>query len=178
MSSSASAELSDGTAYGSPRPQAAGSTAAVSILVGALIALSYVVVSLWINGGNLFKPSFVDYYTRVMASIAHGHLWIPSDARFFDLVEFQGRAYLYWGLSPLLLIAPFYFLGHGLQFDIAYTLVLGLANVAALSWMIREAAKALSPSGLPYSNGWSSSSRSPHLISTCRCRAVSGTRTR
>jgi hypothetical protein len=139
---SSSSEVSDSPAYGRLRRSVAGRAAAASILAG-LIALSYVVVSLRMNDGTLFKPSSVDYYTRLMASIAQGHVWIPSDARYFDLVEFQGRAYLYWGLSPLLLIAPFYFFGHGLQSDVAYTLALGLANVAAFSWMIREAAKTL-----------------------------------
>jgi hypothetical protein len=139
---SLSAEVSDCTAHGRPHRGTAGRAAAASILAG-MIALSYVVVSLQMNGGTLFKASSVDYYTKLLGSIRHGHLWIPNDTSYFDLVEFQGRAYLYWGLSPLLLIAPFYSLGHGFQFDVAYTLVLGLANVAAFSWMIREAARAL-----------------------------------
>ena len=113
-----------------------------SISVLAIATFVYLALALRINGGTIFTASFVPYYSRLMEAVAHGRLWIGSEGGFYDLAEFQGRAYLYWGLSPLLLIAPFYFLGHGWQFDVAYTLVFGLANVVALLWMIREAESA------------------------------------
>src|SRR5262249_41456640 len=44
---------------------------------------------------------------------------------------------------PLLLIAPLAAIGHGFETDVAYTLVLGIASLAAFVWMVREAAETL-----------------------------------
>jgi hypothetical protein len=114
-----------------------------TLLFLTAVAAAYLVVALWINGGTIFKASYVSYFTLLMEGFSHGHLWITGNEGLGDLAEFQGHVYLYWGPSPLLLVAPLYFFGHGFQYDVAYTLALGIASVVALAWMIPEAARAL-----------------------------------
>jgi hypothetical protein len=109
----------------------------------AVAVATYVAAALWINGGTIFSRSLFDYYSLLMDAVAHGHLWITGIQRLDDLATFHERTYIYWGPAPLLLIGPFYLAGHGWQQDVAYTLVIGCANLVVFAWMLREAGRAL-----------------------------------
>ncbi|MFO7691762.1 MAG: hypothetical protein R6V57_01630 [Vicinamibacterales bacterium] len=108
-----------------------------------LSACAYVGVAMWINGGTIFRRSLFDYYSLLADAVAHGRLWLEGSLRTDDLAVYQGRVYMYWGVSPLAAVAVFHAIGHGFQLDVAYTVLLGVANIALFAWMVREAGRAL-----------------------------------
>jgi hypothetical protein len=90
--------------------------------------------------GTLFGISAYPYYNYLSDALMHGQLnlrIIPANVH--DLVYFGGKYYLYWPPFPALLVMPFIALfGAGFS-DIAFTVVLGAANVGLVAYLLRLA---------------------------------------
>ena len=98
------------------------------IVLIIFIITYYISVSLIING-NLFKLSQTPYYNYLLEAFSKNRLDLDPIHKGFDLSNFNGKWYMYWGLSPSLFILPFYLIWGIKSSDILYTLIAGIVNV-------------------------------------------------
>lgn len=101
----------------------------IGIVLIVLIITYYIFVSLIING-NLFKLSQTPYYNYLLDAFNKNRLDLDPIYGGFDLSNFNGKWYMYWGLAPSLFILPIYLIWGINSSDILYTLIAGLVNVA------------------------------------------------
>src|SRR3989344_1847698 len=100
----------------------------IGIVLITFIIAYYISVSLIING-NLFKLSQTPYYNYLLEAFSKNRLDLDPIHKGFDLSNFNGKWYMYWGLSPSLFILPFYLIWGIKSSDILYTLLAGIVNV-------------------------------------------------
>jgi hypothetical protein len=108
----------------------------VAVVLGVL---TYIAFADRLSASILSSTPF-DYYTLQTEAFLNGRLAVTPRRPSPDLVVYEGESYIYWGPSAVLFILPFVLAGHGLQHDVAYTLVAGCANVAVFALVAREAA--------------------------------------
>ena len=99
-----------------------------SIVLIIFIIAYYISVSLIING-DLFKLSQTPYYNHLLEAFSKNRFDLDPIHGGFDLSNFNGKWYMYWGLSPSLFILPFYLIWGIKSSDILYTLLAGIVNV-------------------------------------------------
>lgn len=100
----------------------------IGIALIIFIIAYYVSVSLIING-NLLKLSQTPYYNYLLEAFSKNRLNLDPIHGEYDLSNFNGKWYMYWGLSPSLFILPFYLIWGINSSDILYTLIAGIVNV-------------------------------------------------
>src|SRR3989338_525914 len=100
----------------------------IGIVLITFIIAYYISVSLIING-NLFKLSQTPYYNYLLEAFSKNRLDLDPIHKGFDLSNFNGKWYMYWGLSPSLFILPFYLIWGIKSSDILYTLIACTVNI-------------------------------------------------
>src|SRR3954452_8196856 len=80
------------------------------------------------------------YFNYLADAVLHGQLFlrqVPPNVH--DLVQFNGKYYLYWPPLPAVLLMPFVALFGVGFYDITFTLVFGALNVFVVARMLRLA---------------------------------------
>src|SRR3989344_2324673 len=77
---------------------------------------------------SLYSLSQYPYYNYVLDAITRGRLDFEKPVQTLDLSNYQGKWYIFWGVSALLYISPFYIFGGKHTSDVLYTLVAGFIN--------------------------------------------------
>lgn len=107
------------------------------IFVFCSILLIYIVFAKIFNHKLI---SHYPYYNYFIDSLLHGRISIDPPLK-FDLSPYKGEWYMYWGVTPILFIFPFYLLGGLHVSDVLYTLVAGLINVVLFYLLVKVFAK-------------------------------------
>jgi hypothetical protein len=114
------------------------------IFVGLLIFFLTLVAYLFVAGDFQwqYRPTQFAYFNLLTESFLDLRLDLVSPpANRFDLSEYQGRVYLYWGPLPAILILPLIaFYGPGLS-DKLYTAFFGALNVFIFYFVLLELRK-------------------------------------
>lgn len=86
---------------------------------------------------EVFYPTNTAYYNYLLDSFLHGRVDIDPPNK-YDLSRFNDKWYMYWGPSPALFIAPFYFIYKLDTGDMIYGIVAGIANCAIFMILVNE----------------------------------------
>lgn len=101
-----------------------------------IIIIVYVLFQGAINK-EVFHPTNTAYYNYLLDSFSHGRFDIDPPNK-YDLSRFNDKWYMYWGPSPALFIAPFYFIYKLEASDKIYGLIAGIANCAIFMLLVNE----------------------------------------
>jgi hypothetical protein len=100
-----------------------------------LAATIYATFLLLVHRG--LGPTDSAYYNRLLDAFLHGRTdVIPAVTT--DLSRYQGKWYLYWGPTPVLLVWPFYAVSGLGASDVVYDFVAGLGSVVVFAGCLRE----------------------------------------
>lgn len=118
--------------------------AAAQVERPAVAALLAGVVYLAVAAGHreLWRGSPYPYFNSLADAFLHGQLGLRAvpEAHTHDLSPYQGQWYLYWPPMPAVVLLPYVALFGVKASDVAFTALLGAANVAAVAWLLRLAA--------------------------------------
>ncbi len=103
------------------------------------IALFYLAFSTALHG-DIAGTSTVNYYNYQLKSFFEGRIDV-SPPMHFDLSQYKGKWYLYWGPAPVLFILPFYMLFGLSASDSLYTALAGILNCVLLYIVLVEVKK-------------------------------------
>ncbi len=102
-------------------------------------AVLYFCYSFYLNK-NLLLNSGSPYFNYLTEAFVSGRLNVYTPLG-YDLSQYQGKLFLYWGPGPFLFILPFYILlGKNLS-DILYTVSAGALNIILFYLVTKEAVK-------------------------------------
>jgi hypothetical protein len=101
----------------------------------ALIAIVYVIFLLLTNAS--FQRTNYAYYNYLISAFQHGRADLV-DTGTYDLSEYNGKWYMYWGPTPIIFILPFYALSNVHASDVIYGFVAGIFNVLLFTGCIIE----------------------------------------
>jgi hypothetical protein len=82
-------------------------------------------------------PTSTAYYNGLLSAFRHGQTNLAV-GNTYDLSQYNGKWYLYWGASPVLFILPFYAISHLQTSDVVYGCAAGILNVVVFSGCVRE----------------------------------------
>jgi len=108
------------------------------VLFFLLIAFVYFYVSLLINKGNIFGDSHTPYYNYLLDAFLNKSIFINNPPTNYDLSLVGNKLTMYWGISPLIFIAPFRILLKSFSSDIFYTLIAVILNVIVFYFLLRR----------------------------------------
>lgn len=88
-----------------------------------------------------FPTHRANYFSHLVYSLISGRLDLISAQWNHDLSSWQGKMYMYWGPTPVLLVSPFILI-FGLNFsDALYTAILASLNPLLLYFILQELEK-------------------------------------
>jgi hypothetical protein len=101
---------------------------AVPALLALMLPIAIVyVIFLFLTNTSLQRTDYA-YYNYLIDAFQHGRTNLVGSGT-YDLSQYDGKWYMYWGPSPIFFILPFYALSNVQTSDIIYGFVAGLFNV-------------------------------------------------
>lgn len=105
--------------------------------VAGLVALAIYLLRASLSRGVGLGPTHAPFLNYLADAFLHGQLYLrQTPGNIIDLVNYQGRLYLYWSPFPALLIMPLVALFGVEVSDVLYTVALGAATVALVATLL------------------------------------------
>ncbi len=87
---------------------------------------------------TMFSIGQYPYYNYFIDGLLHNRLDFDKPWQTMDLSYYHGKWYIFWGISAIFFIFPFYFVQGIKTSDVFYTFIAGLANIVLFFFLIKE----------------------------------------